>query len=389
MRFYFIFMICFLIMACAERGSVDSVAQRTDGSASEKAVFVIDPLRVRAAEIASSMDEQLLAAQLLISGIDGRERLFPHTIELFTEIPAGGVMFFRYNLNTDNDAIRNFLEQTTSLITEKSAIPPFIAVDHEGGTVNRFQRGVATLPSASYYWELFLKEGREAALERIAADSLRAGRVINELGFNMNFAPVAEHLIDENRYFLVHRSYGPDPVFAAQAATSFLHGMEQAGILCVVKHFPGSAGLDPHYFLSVLYMDRAELDALALPFSIVINNGARAIMVAHTAVPAIDNEIASLSSAVMKDWLRGDLGFDGIIISDDFIMAAAGGMSPELAAVHSIIAGSDMILVWPADLRRTHSAIISSLENGQLSRDRLLDAAQRVIYEKLRMGLFE
>jgi beta-N-acetylhexosaminidase len=89
----------------------------------------------------------------------------------------------------------------------------------------------------------------------------------------------------------------------------------------------------------------------------------------------------------MGKWLRDELGFDGIIISDDFIMAAAGNTGPEEAAVLSVIAGSDMILVWPAHLTKTHNAFTAALKDGRLSRERLQDAAQRVIYEKLRMGL--
>jgi len=104
-------------------------------------------------------------------------------------------------------------------------------------------------------------------------------------------------------------------------------------------------------------------------------------------IPSIDSEIASLSSVVMTNWLRGELGFSGIIISDDFTMAAAGKLKPEEAAVRSVAAGSDMILVWPAHLKKTHEAFTAALESGNLSRERLLEAAQQVIYEKLRMGL--
>jgi len=348
---------------------------------------VIDPLRAKALETASSMDNRLLSAQILISGIDGAEGLSDNMIELFTAIPAGGIMLFRYNLNTDNAAIQERLAQIKSLIKNESNIPPFFAVDHEGGGVNRFRRGVADLPAASSYWEVAQEHGRQAAIAKIEADSLKAGREINNLGLNMNFAPVAEYLFEDNRVFLARRSYGPDPVFTAQAAEAFIRGMEQAGVLCVVKHFPASAGPDPHHSPSVLNIDKAALDSLVAPFASVIKNGARAIMAAHTLAPAVDDKIASLSPTVMGKWLMEDLGFDGIIISDDFIMAAAGNASPEEAAVLSVAAGSDMILVWPANLQKTHQAFVAALEDGRLSRERLLDAVQKIIYEKLKMGM--
>jgi beta-N-acetylhexosaminidase len=377
MRFLSGVLLVFLLSSCVGRVSTPASDKKAE----------IDPIRVRAKEIAASMDNRLLTAQILISGIDGAEILPDNMRELFTAIPAGGIMLFKYNLNTDNDAIKARNAQIKSLIMNESNITPFFAVDHEGGTVNRFRRGAADLPAAASYWEIAQGQGIQTALAKIEADSLRAGKEINTLGLNMNFAPVAEYLFDGNREFLASRSYGPDPLFAAQAASAFTHGMEQAGVLCVVKHFPASAGPDPHRSPSVLDIDRAALDNLVSPFTAAIKNGARSIMAAHTRASAVDDKIASLSPVVMGKWLRDDLGFDGIIISDDFTMAAAGNISPEEAAVLSVAAGSDMILVWPAHLPKTYQAFIDALEDGRLSRERLQDAAERVIYEKLRMGL--
>jgi len=349
----------------------------------------IDPLRSLAAMIASSMNDRLLAAQVLITAIDGRGSLPTGTRTMLKEIPTGGVMLFRYNLNTTNNAIRTMTSQTASIIKDESDIPPFIAVDHEGGTVNRFMPGVAALPSASAYYDFFVEEGMSEALIKIQEDSEKAGREIKALGVNMNFAPVAEYLISDNSSFLAFRSYGTDPVFTALAALYFQRGMEQAGVICVVKHFPGSAGPDPHYSASVLNVNSSTFNQLIWPFAVLIDYGARAIMAAHTAVPFIDNKIASLSPVFMQDLLREKMGFDGIIISDDFIMAAAGNMRPEEAAVQSVAAGADMILIWPRDLRRTHRTFLTALNNGTLSRDRLQEAVERIVYEKLKMGLME
>jgi beta-glucosidase-like glycosyl hydrolase len=168
-----------------------------------------------------------------------------------------------------------------------------------------------------------------------------------------------------------------------------MKNMDKAGVLCVVKHFPGSAGTDPHYTASVINTDIHTLNSYIWPFRVLINNGARAIMAAHTSVPIIDERIASLSPVVMQNWLRDELGFDGLIISDEFVMVAAGNMRPDIAAVHSLAAGSDMILVWQGDLRRTHTTIVAALQDGSLSRDRLNDAVQRILYEKIKMGLIQ
>jgi len=381
--------LCLLFFSsCHKHVNTADESAALDEQDDEETEVVIDPYQIRAEQIASSMDNRLLAAQVFICGIDGRGSLPPHMKSLLKESPPGGVMLFRYNLDTDNDSIRSLISQTVSLVTDEASITPFIAVDHEGGTVNRFLPGTVDLPAANSYWELSLLQGKNTALEKIEEDSNKAGRTLRSLGINLNLAPVAEYLTSDNR-FLEKRSYGSDPFFTADAAGTFVRGMEQAGVLCVIKHFPGSASADPHYSLSALNMDRASLEDFIYPFKELIKRDAKAVMVAHSSVPAIDSKIASLSPVVMGNWLRGELGFDGIIICDDFSMAAAGNMRPEEAAVFSVAAGADMVLVWQRDLKRTHLSFLKALEDGRLSRERLENAAQRIIYRKLKAGLMD
>jgi beta-N-acetylhexosaminidase len=400
------------------------------------------PARARAARIARALDNRLLAAQVIVSGVDGREHLTGVMRVLLEECPSGGIMLFRYNLNTGNKGVQNLTEEISAFIraqtvfslsdskespsgdsgaeekiagTEEKApgIPPFIAVDHEGGNVSRFMPGVAVLPPAASYWELAQNAGWERAAAQIEEDSFRAGVEIKTLGINVNFAPVAETLGGGNRDFLHNRSFGPDPSFTAEAAAAFIRGMERAGLLCVAKHFPGSAGPDPHRFPSVMDCGLDELSGLIAPFAALIKKGqGRALMAAHTLVPAIDSSnIASCSALVMNDWLRAELDFKGIIFCDDFSMVAASnpaaaispaasvpaispagggpGIRPEQAAVKALAAGADMVLVWPPDIRRTHRAIQAALADGSLSVERLREAAARIIFEKIQMGLID
>lgn len=350
---------------------------------------IIDPYRIIAAEIASLMDDRLLASQVLMSGIDGNSAIPPHMANLLKTSPVGGIMLFRYNLNVSNDAIRSHMSELTDLITKESGVPPFISVDHEGGLVNRFNRGVAQLPSAPSYWRMFQEKGWYPTLAKVEEDSLNAARELSDLGINMNLAPIAEYLIEENKAFLGIRSYGPNPFFTAHAALAFMNGMNQAGVLCVVKHFPGNAGADPHYHPSVLNMSKDALNFMVSPFSLLIKNGARAIMITHTLVPAIDSIVASLSPVVMRNWLRDELGFDGIIIGDDYTMASAGSLGSVNAAINSIAAGADMILVWQHELSKMYNAVTAAMKDGILTRERMEEAAARIIYEKLRMGLMK
>ncbi|MCL2176179.1 MAG: glycoside hydrolase family 3 protein [Treponema sp.] len=335
-------------------------------------------------------------SQVIISGVDGRASLSQHMKTLFKEIPPGGVMFFSYNLNTSNDSIKSFINEIVTVIKDETTggkhlgIAPFVSVDHEGGGINRFLPGVARLPAASSYWKIFQEEGIDAALARIEADSKRTANDISALGFNLNFAPVAESIIDDNRRFLFDRSYGPDPSFSAQAAAAFIKGMEQSDILCVIKHFPGVAGIDPHFHSSVLNMDLTSLKKLVYPFEFLIKNGARAVMTTHTLAAAIDkNKISSFSPIVIQNWLRDEIGFKGIVISDDFNMKSIGNISIEEAAVQAVIAGTDLILIWPTHLKRTYNALLKALEDGRLTRERLLEAVNRILYEKIRMGLVD
>jgi len=398
MPVFVILTLLLLFFACS--GKKDYAPEPAEEKISEAIAPNEDSIaRERAALIASALDDRQLSAQVIFTGIDGKGNLTRDMKILLSECPAGGIVLFRYNLNTDNSAIQKLIAESVALIAEGNTvelpaddeasvtIPPFVVVDHEGGKVNRFMPGAADLPDAFSYWEEAQNEGRGSAILHILTDSFNAGKKLRELGINFNLAPVAEFLNEDNSEFLEGRSYGPDPAFTVDSARAFILGMELAGVTCAVKHFPGSAGADPHYFPGKLNGDKEALAELVFPFAALIkDNQTRAIMVSHSAVPAWDAEnIASLSPAIMGEWLRQELGFEGLIISDDFSMGAATGSGrtkPEDAAVQSLIAGADIVLVWPPDLRRTHRAIQAALADGRLSRQRLEESAARIIYEK-------
>jgi beta-N-acetylhexosaminidase len=232
--------------------------------------------------------------------------------------------------------------------------------------------------------------GRKEALAVLEEEARRAGKELRDLGITLNIAPVAEVLTDENRPFLDDRAYGGEGDFAGAAAAAFIRGMAAAGVGCTAKHFPGSAGVDPHRAPSRLAPDRASLEALAAPFAHVLRTGApSAIMVSHAVVPALDGERSASLSPAVTAWLRGELGFQGIVMADDFSMAALvpWGLAPDEAAVRALEAGADMVMAWPGHIRAVHAGILRALEEGRLSRERLRDAAARIITEKIRLGL--
>jgi beta-N-acetylhexosaminidase len=309
---------------------------------------------------------------------------------LLRDCAPGGILLFAYNLQGSKDQVRAFLSDCSAL-ARVAGIPPFIAVDHEGGMIHRFGPGVGRLPAPGVFWEQARQVGQAAALEYLEEEVRRSAWEIRDLGITMNLAPVVEVADEKNRRFLGSRIYGPDPAFVEAAAGTFIQAMEAAGIACVIKHFPGNTGADPHKEKPLLKADRETLNRMIRPFVTLMaaSRHQPALMVSHVVVEAWDRERnASLSPVVLREWLRWDLGFRGLLIADDLAMnAVSGSMGIEAAAVLAIQGGVDMIIVWPPDLRGVHRAIMTALEKGRLSRERLQEAVAQVLFEKLWYGL--
>ncbi|MDR1986647.1 MAG: glycoside hydrolase family 3 protein [Treponema sp.] len=357
--------------------------------------------RAKAARIAASLDDALLAAQVLMTGIDGKAPALSAPMKTLLEnSPPGGIMLFKYNLDTEKEPVRALLEACSgyavTAFAESEAplrILPFIAVDHEGGAVHRFGPEVSRLPEAGWFWETAQTQGWDYALKELETTARRSGEEIRALGITMNLAPVAEVLDEENRLFLETRSYGPDPDFTEAAARAFIRGMEAAGVACVVKHFPGNTGTDPHTGRATLTADAETLDRMVQPFAgLIRDTQVPAIMVSHIVAPGWDPERnASLSPRIIQGWLRGRLGFTGVVIGDDFSMAAVAdsGLTLEAAVVEALNAGVDMVMTWPRNLRGVHKAILTAVQEGRLPRERLQEAVEQLLCEKLRYGLIQ
>jgi beta-N-acetylhexosaminidase len=351
----------------------------------------------RAEGIAASLDDSRLAGQVLLTGLDGNGTLEAAMTALLRDISPGGVMLFRMNLAMNKERVGVFLKTVSDLaavsLTDTTMMPPFLAADHEGGAVHRFVAGVERLPPPLSYWELAQKNGREFALGKIEEDAARSGAEIRGLGISLILAPVAEILNSENSAFLGDRSYGPDAAFVTEAAAAFIRGMSAAGLPCVAKHFPGNSGADPHNAASALTGDRETLDKSILPLTrLIAGDLAAGIMVSHAVVNAWDPGVnASRSYPVVSVWLRQNLGFSRMVLGDDFSMGAisAAGLREEDAAIEALNAGVDMVMAWPRSLGRLHRAILEALGDGRLARDRLREAATRILCEKLRWGLVE
>jgi beta-N-acetylhexosaminidase len=353
-----------------------------------------------ARRIAERFSSAELAGEVIMAGVDAAGTVSRGERERLARFMPGSIVLFRKNLRLPREEIQKMTTALTLARTrrvliiendgEKSAsLLPFIACDHEGGSVQRITEGAARLPAPLSYGEMAAERGGAAAQAAVARDAARAAAELSRLGISMNLAPVAEALTAENRVFLGTRAYGEDSVWTARAAAAFTNAMQEKGVACVIKHFPGNSAVDPHERLPALRMDEAGLRALAAPFYAVIAAASPAgVMAAHSVAAAWDPaRSASLSPIVIGDKLIAR-GFGGIILADDFSMGAvAGTKSAEEAAIEALAAGADMVMAWPAGLGSMHRAICAALERGTLKRARLIDAAARIISQKIRFGL--
>lgn len=355
-----------------------------------------DPLETRSRSIVSAMDDATLAGQVLMIGVDGLQVPSPTSVALLREVRPGAVVLFGFNLSEDPRVVSGLcdgIRAEASSGAPAPALPPLIAVDHEGGPVYRFKGGLTRLPSARRLGQA----GQAAAL----AAGTAAGTELRAVGITMNLAPVVEALTTTNKAFLSDRAWSDDPKAAAALAGTFIEACQAGGAAAVAKHFPGNAD-DPHKSRPVLEVSRTDLERVYLaPFAAAADRGTAAVMLSHALVPALDPERPVTVSPAAVAELKVGLGFGGIVLSDDLVMAAivrqeavrpgtAGSAHVGGVAVAAMLAGVDMLMVSGGGaIREAWDALREALADGSLGRARLEDAAFRIVYQKLRFGLVD
>jgi beta-N-acetylhexosaminidase len=311
------------------------------------------------------------------------------TMVRLEELHPGGYILYPWNYATPEDArlLTAELASAGDRAAASPAIRPFIAVDQEGGRVAAFRfPGFPAAPSA-----FELGSRRDPSAVEASAFATALGLVA--LGCNMDLAPVADLYPLPDATIIGDRSFGPDPEATAQSVAAFVRGLLNGGIIPTLKHFPGhgASTVDSHADLPVVRIGIDELRSGALvPFREGIRAGAPVVMTAHILYPALDAERpATLSPAILKNILRDELGFDGIILTDGFEMGALAkrfGKEESLAA--ALDAGVTMVLLYNRyDPVEMVDIVEKLLRDGRLT-EKTIDAnVARILRVKADFGL--
>lgn len=335
-----------------------------------------------AAGLVEAWSDEELAGQVLMVGVGGSERLAPESAALLAAIRPGAIVLFGYNISADDPTRLAALCDDIRTNASVRGLAPFVAIDHEGGRVFRFRRGLTRLPSAASLG----RAGRSAA----SAAGAIAGSELRALGVTMNLAPVVEALDEANAAVLGDRAWSGDPRRAGELAGAFIESCQEAGVAAVAKHFPGNASVDPHEARPVLGLGGDEAEARYLgPFRAAVGSGVAAVMLSHAVAPFLDPDAPASLSAKAIGALKDGLGFGGIALTDDVQMAALGERgTPGEAAVAALRAGADLVMVsGQRAALDVKASVLSELGRDDGFRSRLADAAARQVAQKLRFGL--
>ncbi len=360
----------------------DESGQTTDNQAA-------DSVEEQALEILAGMTLWEQVCQLFIvtpeqlTGVSVATQAGETTKQALADYPVGGIVYFAANIQT-RDQISTMISNSQSY----SKIALFIAVDEEGGTVarigNNSAMGTTSFPSMKTI-------GNTGDTQNAYDVGYTIGSEISELGFNLDFAPVADVDSNPDNPVIGDRSFSSDATVASEMVAAAVQGFHDGGILCTLKHFPGhgDTSTDSHEGYTELLKTLAELQETEfVPFEGGISAGADFVMVGHISVPEVTgDDLPATLSATMISILREDLGFDGIIITDSMRMEAiTDRYSSAEAAVMAIQAGVDMILM-PENLAEAVQGVYEAVQSGEITRERLQESVLRILETKIRSGI--
>lgn len=321
-----------------------------------------------------SLDEKI--GQMIFAGISGTSAN-QKTKELIHKYKIGGIILYAENIETSKQTLQ--LLNQLKMENEDNPQPLLLGIDQEGGDVSRLPKEIIHIPTNQ---EIGARNNSQFSYEI----GTLLGKELNAFGFNLNFAPVLDVNSNPNNPVIGDRSFSNDTDVVSKLGIKTMKGIQSQNVISVIKHFPGhgDTSVDSHLNLPVVDKSLEQLDELELlPFKEAIDNGADAVMIAHLLLPKIDGKFpSSMSKKVITDILREQLAFDGVVISDDMTMnAITNNYDMKEAAVESVLAGSDIILV-AHDYNKiiaTVDALKQAVIKGEISEDRINESVRRII----------
>ena len=381
---YLAFALLIMLNGCTPNVNEDS----TEASISTEAPTVFTPTHIETTEtvdevvfdpmeLVKDMTDEELVGQLFLVRYPGNDR----AKEDIARYHLGGFVLFGNDFKEDTpDSITSKIAS----LQENASVPLLFAVDEEGGTVTRVSR-YAQFRSKNFSSprKLYNNGGMEAIIET----ENEKCQLLKSLGINVNLGPVCD--ITQNRSsFMYDRSLGQGPEITADFTVTVVDIMDSHQLGSVLKHFPGYGdNTDTHNGIAIDNRSLTELEMVDLvPFQAGINAGCDSIMISHTYIMAIDSQMPASLSKNVTQYLRNEMGFQGVIMTDDLAMnAISDQFGPAEAAVLAIDAGVDMLCC--TEYPEHYNAVLAALQNGRISRDQLEKSVSRIILWKYKLGI--
>ena len=332
-------------------------------------------------KLVANMSDADKVGQLLMIGIHGKT-LNDDAKFMLNEYRVGGIILFDRNMES-KDQVKSLITDINKTGKSTGLTPLFIGIDQEGGAVARMEDQLIKVPPAE-------EVGKES-VEQAVSLAKQSGTELKDLGFNINFAPVADLGLTYGRSF----STNPDEVVRYAGAIGKAY--DEVGLWYSYKHFPGigKTDVDLHADTSIVPVSKETLlNEDTKVFVDLIKQSkpnTYAIMVSHAMYPQIDpDHPSSLSKAIITDWLRKDMGYNGVVVTDDMDMGAlAKHYTFGDMAVQSILAGSDILLVCHEyeHMQEAYNGLMKAVKDGRISKERLDESVKRILLMKMSRNL--
>lgn len=338
----------------------------------------------------AGMSLERKVGQIMIIGIEGMS-FTSDMRRMIEQVYVGGVILYEDNIGEPSQLAQ--LNADLQQAARQSGQPGLlICIDQEGGPVTRMResKGYTEFPSQMAIAATGDVENVRRAARAIAAE-------LEAVGINMDLTPVLDVNNNPHNPIIGARSFSSDPQRVAEYGAAFIEAMQSEGILAIGKHFPGhgDTSIDSHVSLPTVPHNRARLEAVEfVPFKAAMRANVAGIMSAHITFPAIDptpGRAATLSPPVLTGLLRGEMNYDGLLMTDSLVMGAlkASGYPAPQAALAALQAGADLLLFHGdyAQHREAHKLIVDKVRSGEISPARLDEAVRRVLTAKRKFGI--